>query len=478
MKNTADDTTGESTEYDWDFRNRLVAVRELDDQDNVVFEVNYTYDVFDRRIAKSVDADGAGSGAAVATYFVYDGEHILLEFDDGGDLTQRYLHGPVIDQILAAEDVTSLSSAGDVVWPLADNQGTIRDLIDSTGTVLNHLKYNAFGQITSESNSAVDFLFAYTGRERDEETGLYYYRARYYDPAVGRFVSEDPIGFAAGDVNVSRYVGNGPVGSVDPNGLEQQENLRASVPIPGLGALGRTPGAKPGFVESLVPVWGSGRMAIHHFQEGHVGMGVAYSTLAISDILLLKSIGTAIGKVGWTAFTTPGMIRVIRGRAAAGNWHFGWQAMEKWFHGMPIAGLIRRVMVAEWNMTIKYLEKGVLFSKQLPVMSRALASATVGKKYVDCFWATIGAVNHANFGIPQLVVGRGALLVTDEMRKYFYDHPYVENGLSQLPSGPITPAPARPRVTPPNQVTPSPSDAWFDPRTGQWRPGPKPMMAK
>ncbi len=221
-----DDTTGESTEYDWDFRNRLVAVRELDDQDNVVFEVNYTYDVFDRRIAKSVDSDGAGSSAAVATYFVYDGEHILLEFDDGGDLTQRYLHGPVIDQILAAEDVTSLSSAGDVVWPLADNQGTIRDLIDSTGTVLNHLKYNAFGQITSESNSAVDFLFAYTGRERDEETGLYYYRARYYDPAVGRFVSEDPIGFLAGDVNVSRYVGNGPANLVDPTGMMPPEFSR------------------------------------------------------------------------------------------------------------------------------------------------------------------------------------------------------------------------------------------------------------
>ncbi len=218
------------TEYDWDFRNRLVAVRELDDQDNVVFEVNYTYDVFDRRMAKSVDADGAGSGAAVATYFVYDGEHILLEFDDGGDLTQRYLHGPVIDQILAAEDVTSLSSAGDVVWPLADNQGTIRDLIDSTGTVLNHLKYNAFGQITSESNSAVDFLFAYTGRERDGETGLYYYRARYYDPAVGRFVSEDPIGFAAGDVNVSRYVGNGPANFVDPSGLEPPRHDRIITP--------------------------------------------------------------------------------------------------------------------------------------------------------------------------------------------------------------------------------------------------------
>jgi RHS repeat-associated protein len=89
-------------------------------------------------------------------------------------------------------------------------------------TVVNHIRYDSFGKITSETNAAVDFLFAYTGRERDEETGLYYYRARYYDPAVGRFVSEDPMGFAAGDTNLVRYVGNSPIYAFDPTGLVQQ----------------------------------------------------------------------------------------------------------------------------------------------------------------------------------------------------------------------------------------------------------------
>jgi RHS repeat-associated protein len=69
----------------------------------------------------------------------------------------------------------------------------------------------------------VDFLFAYTGRERDEETGLYYYRARYYDPAVGRFVSEDPLGFAAGDTNLFRYVRNVPVLRIDPHGKTEDD---------------------------------------------------------------------------------------------------------------------------------------------------------------------------------------------------------------------------------------------------------------
>jgi RHS repeat-associated protein len=67
-------------------------------------------------------------------------------------------------------------------------------------------------------NLDVDFRFGYTGRERDEETGLYYYRARYYDAAVGEFVSEDPIGFEAGDYNLTRYVSGDPINWIDPSG--------------------------------------------------------------------------------------------------------------------------------------------------------------------------------------------------------------------------------------------------------------------
>ncbi|GIW91989.1 MAG: hypothetical protein KatS3mg110_0030 [Pirellulaceae bacterium] len=105
-----------------------------------------------------------------------------------------------------------------MLWALSDHLGTVRDLIDSTGNVVNHLRYEAFGRITSETNAAVDFLFAYTGRERDEESGLFYYRARYYDPAVGRFISEDPLGFAAGDANLARYVSNESLIAIDPTG--------------------------------------------------------------------------------------------------------------------------------------------------------------------------------------------------------------------------------------------------------------------
>ena len=79
--------------------------------------------------------------------------------------------------------------------------------------------HDTFGQITDETNPAVDHLFGYTGRETDEESDLYYYRARYYDPTTGQFISEDPIGFEAGDANTRRYVGNSPTNATDPSGL-------------------------------------------------------------------------------------------------------------------------------------------------------------------------------------------------------------------------------------------------------------------
>ena len=140
-------------------------------------------------------------------------DHVALVFDGDGDLIERFLHGPAIDQVLAQED-----SAGQVLWPLGDNLGSVRDIVDSSGTVVTHITYDAYGQVTSESNPQINFRFGYTGRERDGESGLYYYRDRYYDAAVGQFLSEDPIGFLGNDVNVRRYVGGSPVDQVDPFG--------------------------------------------------------------------------------------------------------------------------------------------------------------------------------------------------------------------------------------------------------------------
>ncbi|WP_158265152.1 RHS repeat domain-containing protein [Blastopirellula marina] len=108
---------------------------------------------------------------------------------------------------------------------MTDNLGTVRDLAEydsgtDTTSIGNHLAYNAFGEIASETNSAVDFLFAFTGRERDEESSLQYNRSRFYESEDGRWISQDPIGFDAGDANLYRYVGNSHPNLVDPSGQE------------------------------------------------------------------------------------------------------------------------------------------------------------------------------------------------------------------------------------------------------------------
>jgi RHS repeat-associated protein len=202
--------TGKVTEYVWDYRNRLASVLFKDAGGVVTKTISYTYDVNNQRIGKNVDG-------AVERY-VIDRNQIALVFDGAGVQTHRYLYGTVVDQVLA--DETGIATN----WMLADNQGSIRDVVDGNGSLVNHVVYDSFGKVQSQSNAGYDLRFGYTGREQDGETGLNYYRARYYDASNGRFISEDPIGFAAGDSNLTRYVGNRSVDTLDPSG-EQATNI-------------------------------------------------------------------------------------------------------------------------------------------------------------------------------------------------------------------------------------------------------------
>gem|GEM_PF-6710263 len=103
-------------------------------------------------------------------------------------------------------------------WYLSDHLGTVRDLADAAGEVIDHIAYDSFGNVLAESNPAAGDRFRFTGREFDAATGQYYYRARYYDGTIGRFTSEDPLGLAACDVNLYRYVSNRPTAASDPSG--------------------------------------------------------------------------------------------------------------------------------------------------------------------------------------------------------------------------------------------------------------------
>lgn len=213
--------TGAVRRLTWDHRNRLIEVTDEEPGGTPVQRVRYTYDAFDRRIAASVDGDPQDGVEPPQQFFVYDGDDVLLELRDadgtaGPQVAQplmRYLHGPAVDQVLAQE-----SETGGTQWLLGDHLGTIRDIVDGAGTVLNHVSYDSFGNITNQTAPAVASRYAFTGREYGADVDLYYCRARYYDAATGRFVSEDPITFSSGDANLYRYVLNDPVRLVDPSG--------------------------------------------------------------------------------------------------------------------------------------------------------------------------------------------------------------------------------------------------------------------
>jgi RHS repeat-associated protein len=128
-----------------------------------------------------------------------------------------------VDQILADESVASLTSAGDVLWPLTDHLNTTRDLAEynsgtNTASIASHRIFDSFGNLISESNGSVTILFSFTARPFDVGSGLQWNLNRWYISTLGVWMSEDPMGFAAEDANVRRYVGNNPTRHVDPTG--------------------------------------------------------------------------------------------------------------------------------------------------------------------------------------------------------------------------------------------------------------------
>jgi RHS repeat-associated protein len=219
-------STGKVEEYTWDHRNRLTKVVFRNSSGGaIVKQVDYEYDAYNRLVRRTFDADGAGAGAATNQYWVYDeGINAVLQFDgsSASNLSHRYLWSDNVDELLADEQL----SGSNTLWGLADHLGSLRDIADyseSTGvtTIANHRTINSFGKLISETNAAVDMLFAFTGKQFDEATGLQHNLFRWLDPNLGQWLNEDPIGFGAGDENVRRYVGNKTVNSIDPSGLQE-----------------------------------------------------------------------------------------------------------------------------------------------------------------------------------------------------------------------------------------------------------------
>jgi RHS repeat-associated protein len=222
-----DPSTGVIWTYSYDNVNRLVSTVlswNTDPSQGVVpagtgpvqLEVDYPYDVFGNRIERQV-IDHQGSSQNDDMRFAYDGQNAWADLDGSGQLQDRHLYFAGVDQLAAR-----LAGDGTVAWYLTDRQGSVVGLTDRGGSLVDQYQYDGFGGIISESDPSWGDRYTYTGREYDAATGLYYNRARYYDAATGRFLSQDPLGFDAGDNNWYRYVGNDPLNATDPTGKEAE----------------------------------------------------------------------------------------------------------------------------------------------------------------------------------------------------------------------------------------------------------------
>ena len=213
-------TSNKTTRYEWDIENQLIKVTTHETENAMPSEtITYAYDGLGRRIEKNINGK-------IKSY-IYDNEDILAEFDEEGLFEKYYVHGMGIDNPLAMLDNEFENGRDNFTYYYyhKDGMNSITSLTDKDGKEVEKYIYNAFGKMTIYDErdnkieaSQFDNPYSFTGREHDSETGLHYHRARYYSPELARWISEDPIEFNSGDMNLYRYVMNNPMKYTDPNG--------------------------------------------------------------------------------------------------------------------------------------------------------------------------------------------------------------------------------------------------------------------
>jgi RHS repeat-associated protein len=201
---TSKTVSSNTTNYSWDYENRLTSAALPGGG-----TVSFVYDPFGRRVKKV-----SSSGTSI---FAYDGDNLIEETNSSGTVVARYSQGLNIDEPLAMLRSSTTS------YYNADGLGSVTSLANTSGTLAQTYTFDSFGKQTASSGSLVN-PFQYTARESDSETGLYYYRARYYDPVEGRFLSEDPLRFRADLGNFYEYNYADPTNFIDPYGMSGQSS--------------------------------------------------------------------------------------------------------------------------------------------------------------------------------------------------------------------------------------------------------------
>ena len=189
---------GEQT-YAYDSENRLITAAVGGTSTPTI---SYDYDGLGRRVSKTVNG--------VVTSYLLDGDEEIAEYN-GSTLLRRYITGPGVDDRIAHLEVATATKT----YYHTNHQGSVMAMTDNVGNVTESMSYDEYGNGTPSTGEQ----FGYTGRRFDPETGLYYYRARYYAPQLGRFLQTDPVGYKD-DIDLYTYTGNDPLDRTDPSGNE------------------------------------------------------------------------------------------------------------------------------------------------------------------------------------------------------------------------------------------------------------------
>ena len=205
----------EKTSYTYDGFNRLKKTETV--KAGIRTTVDFIYNGDDLRASKTVKKSDRGYQAEVTNY-LYDRQNVILETDASNNIKARYVKG--INYIAKAD------AAGKESYFLYNGHGDVVQTVDAAGTIQNQYDYDIWGNPTLTVETTGNAI-RYTGEFYDEETGLYYLRARYYDPYLGRFTTEDSYWGESDNplsLNLYTYCENDPIQYVDPSGHRMSDN--------------------------------------------------------------------------------------------------------------------------------------------------------------------------------------------------------------------------------------------------------------
>jgi RHS repeat-associated protein len=203
--------------YTWNYRNEMTGFSEKNASGTVIASGTHTYDSLDLRIR----VDETSGGVTTQTWIVYNGNSNTpyAQFNGSGTLLERYLAGPsYVPGVTGPAARTNASGVTD--WYLTGKLGSVRDIVNTSGTVIDHISYGAFGSIRAETNPSSGSRFKFDGMRYETNAGLYNDRHRGYSSLNGIFDSLDPTGFQSNSDNLYIHVSNNPGGDIDPNSYE------------------------------------------------------------------------------------------------------------------------------------------------------------------------------------------------------------------------------------------------------------------